>query len=105
VGPRRRRAAQARRPARSGFPDEDARRGYEELAAKASHITRLEFTESIEHAHMEGGKSVVRNAELLVAVWEGKPARGLGGTADVVAYAKQRGVPVDVVWPEGATRD
>jgi hypothetical protein len=90
---------------RDGFPDEDARRGYEELAAKASHITRLEFTESTEHAHMEGGKAVVRNAELLVAVWDGKPARGLGGTADVVAYAKQRGVPVDVVWPEGATRD
>jgi hypothetical protein len=30
---------------------------------------------------------------------------GLGGIADVVAYARQRGVPVRVIWPEGASRD
>ena len=42
---------------------------------------------------------------MLVAVWDGQPARGLGGTADVVAYARQRGVPMEVIWPQGATRD
>jgi hypothetical protein len=41
---------------------------------------------------------------VLVAVWDGQPSRGLEGTADVVAYANQRGVPVEVIWPEGATR-
>ncbi|MFE3984588.1 hypothetical protein ACFXPR_08900 [Nocardia tengchongensis] len=30
------------------------------------------------------------------------PARGFGGTADVVATA--RGLPVTVLWPEGAER-
>lgn len=30
---------------------------------------------------------------------------GLRGTADVVTYARQRGVPVTVIWPEGASRD
>jgi spore coat protein U-like protein len=29
---------------------------------------------------------------------------GLRGTADVVTYARQRGVPVTVIWPQGATR-
>lgn len=89
---------------RDGFEDESAQRGYDELCAKATYFERLDFTDSTEHAHMEGGKVVVDRAEVLIAVWDGKPARGLGGTADVVAYAKQRGVPVEVIWPEGATR-
>src|SRR5215470_9264031 len=41
----------------------------------------------------------------LWAVWDGKPARGYGGTADVVAHARDRGLPVLVIWPDGAHRD
>ncbi|GGS06128.1 MULTISPECIES: hypothetical protein [Streptomyces] len=40
----------------------------------------------------------------LIALWDGKPARGYGSTADVVAYAERTGVPVRVLWPEGANR-
>ncbi|MFH9861330.1 hypothetical protein [Streptomyces sp. NPDC017202] len=40
----------------------------------------------------------------LLAVWDGKPARGYGGTADVVAYAERTGVAVRVLWPDGASR-
>ena len=29
-------------------------------------------------------------AELLLAVWDGLPAKGLGGTADIVTYATQQ---------------
>jgi hypothetical protein len=89
---------------RDGFEDAAARRGYDELYARATYFERLDFTESTEHAHMEGGKVVVDRCELLMAVWDGKPSRGLGGTADVVSYARQRGVRVEVIWPEGATR-
>jgi hypothetical protein len=44
-------------------------------------------------------------ARNLCAVWDGLPARGYGGTADVVAYARQHGKPVHVIWPAGARRD
>jgi hypothetical protein len=90
---------------RDSFQDTEARRGYDELYARASYFEALEHTESTEHAHMEAGKVLVDRSTVLVAVWDGQPARGFGGTADVVAYARQRGVPVEVVWPEGATRD
>ena len=43
--------------------------------------------------------------DLLVAVWDGLPARGFGGTADAVAYAERTGVPCTIIWPPGATRD
>ena len=85
--------------------DPDEQRGYDELLAKAKHVERLPFAESTEQAHLAGGQAVVDGCERLVAVWDGQPARGIGGTADVVSYARQKGVPVAVLWPEGATRE
>jgi hypothetical protein len=90
---------------RDSFEDTAAQAGYDELYGQASHVQVLEHTESTEQAHMDGGRAVVDRSSVLVAVWDGQPARGLGGTADVVAYAHQRGVPVTVIWPEGASRD
>jgi hypothetical protein len=84
--------------------DPDEQPGYDELLAKAKHVERLPFVESTEQAHLAAGQAVVDRSERVVAVWDGKPARGIGGTADVVSYARQKGVPVSVLWPEGATR-
>jgi hypothetical protein len=44
-------------------------------------------------------------ADELFAVWDGKPARGYGGTADVMAVGREGGIPVTVVCPEGSQRD
>ena len=49
---------------------------------------------------MEASRAMLARADHLFAVWDGKPARGYGGTADVVAEARQRGVPVTAIWPE-----
>jgi hypothetical protein len=90
---------------RDGFEDQDAKRRYDALLDKATYSERLEHVESTEEAHMAGGRAVVDAADVVVAIWDGQPARGLGGTADVVAYARKRGVPVEVIWPAGAARD
>lgn len=42
------------------------------------------------------GQMLVRQADLLIALWDGNPPRGRGGTADVVSEARRSGVPV--VW-------
>ena len=68
-------------------------------------MERLPFVESTVQAHLTAGQAVVDRSERLVAVWDGKPARGIGGTADIVSYARQKGVPVVVLWPESATRE
>src|SRR5579859_2493548 len=49
-----------------------------------------------EKAYACGGESTVAQSDLLVAVWDGEPARGRGGTADVIEYAVRRGAPV--IW-------
>ncbi len=53
---------------------------------------------------MAANRHLLRHADLLYAVWDGRPARGWGGTADVVREARELGLPVEVIWPDGATR-
>ena len=43
---------------------------------------------------------VADRCDLLIAVWDGQPAQGLGGTGDVVRYAREIGREVLVVWPD-----
>jgi hypothetical protein len=66
-----------------------------ELPAEATH----------EEAYYAAGRWIVDHADRMVAVWDGRPARGLGGTGDVVAYARRTGVPVTVLWEPGVRRD
>jgi hypothetical protein len=89
---------------RDGLP-EPAHAAYDALLSRASSVHRLDRTESDEEAHMEASSAMLDRAERLFAVWDGKPARGYGGTADVVAEARNRGIPVTVIWPDGASRD
>ncbi|MFI9361915.1 hypothetical protein ACIG5E_12770 [Kitasatospora sp. NPDC053057] len=77
---------------------------YDRLLESATAIHRTGHVESSEAAHMAGSEILVQRVDKLLAVWDGLPARGYGGTADVVAYAQQRGVPVEVLWPQGARR-
>ncbi|REE61429.1 hypothetical protein BX257_4007 [Streptomyces sp. 3212.3] len=78
---------------------------YDELMARAVDVHDTGMKESTSQAHQAGSEIVVGLADQMIAVWDGQPARGYGGTADVVAYARRVGVPVHIVWPEGATRD
>lgn len=47
------------------------------------------------------GDLVVRQADILLAVWDKEPSQGVGGTADVVALALAQGVPV--IWIDPKT--
>ena len=78
---------------------------YDELVARAVAVHRLPFTESTPQSHMAASELMLDQADELYAVWDGKPARGYGGTADVVAYAREHGIAVRVIWPDGAERD
>ncbi|HEY4027154.1 MAG TPA: hypothetical protein VGO86_12055 [Candidatus Dormibacteraeota bacterium] len=82
----------------------DCRQAYDRQLAQATTVERLDHRELTTEALMAAGRRVVERSELLLAIWDGRPARGMGGTGDVVEYAKRTGVPVEVVWPSGASR-
>lgn len=77
---------------------------YRELVGLAAATSTLPFPAPTEEAFLAAGLLIVERCEILMAVWDGQPSRGLGGTADIVAYARQIGREVLVLWPEGSTR-
>ncbi|MEZ6026565.1 MAG: hypothetical protein R3E85_10335 [Planctomycetota bacterium] len=90
------------------FARQDVRRDLEERGDEVEAFddllsrstSALELDGSLRHrpeAYARAGSLLQAHADLLVAAWDGEPARGRGGTADVVAEARQRGVPVVVV--------
>jgi hypothetical protein len=89
---------------REGLP-EHAWAEYDALLALATTTRRLPFADSTPDAHMAASRLMIDHADEMYAVWDGLPARAYGGTADVVAYAREHGVPVTIIWPDGSTRE
>ena len=69
------------------FTNAAAARLFRQLKQRALYCHSLPFSRPSEEAFYEAGKRVVQMSDLLIAVWNGKPAAGLGGTADIVKYA------------------
>jgi hypothetical protein len=66
---------------------------------------KLDPIESGSTAPTDASERTLEDSDELLAVWDGKPARGYGGTVDVVNAARDAGRAVTVVWPNGAVRD
>ncbi|GGV69916.1 hypothetical protein GCM10010277_80430 [Streptomyces longisporoflavus] len=77
---------------------------YDALLSRAARVHHTGISVSDSAAHMAGSELLVRLADELLAVWDGQPARGHGGTADVAAYAQHTDTPVRILWPHGASR-
>jgi hypothetical protein len=77
---------------------------YRQLRAQAEEVIELPFPSPSDDAYWAAGRRVVDLADVLLAVWDGSPSAGVGGTADVVAFAGERGVPTTVLWPPGCLR-
>jgi hypothetical protein len=74
----------------STFRDEAGLANFRRLLQQASSTVQLPYRNPTEEAFWAAGRWIVDHADVLLAVWDGKPAKGLGGTGDVVAYANTR---------------
>ncbi len=72
------------------FSEGRDRQEYTQLLEHALRKEVLQKYGSDEEAYLASGKRMVDRSELLIAVWDGLPATGLGGTGDVVNYAVQQ---------------
>jgi len=77
---------------------------YTQLIAQASTVDQLDHSQPSEEAFFEAGRDIVSHADIVIAVWDGKPAGGLGGTADVVDFARRKGKDLMIIWPVGLER-
>jgi len=76
------------------FSSEESRQEFRDALAGAATLTELPAVETREEAYEQAGQYVVERCDVLLALWDGRPAAGQGGTADVVAWARDRDVPV-----------
>ncbi len=83
----------------SKFETPGDRDQYLRLMRRASKSEVLEHATTDEESYLNAGKRVVDTSDVLIAVWDGRPSRGLGGTADIVEYAVRKGVRIQHLNP------
>jgi hypothetical protein len=71
----------------------------EKLLDQAEHVRVITENGTREDAYLDCGMATVDGSDVLLAVWDGEPARGRGGTADIVAYARELGRPIILIDP------
>ncbi|MGW5852437.1 hypothetical protein ACWFQ8_31650 [Streptomyces sp. NPDC055254] len=77
---------------------------FDRLCRAAAEVKVMPYRRAAAPSYAAANRVLLNRAELLVAVWDGLPGRGRGGTADAVAMARAAGLPVEVVWPPGSER-
>lgn len=84
---------------RTDFADPASVEAFDRLLARADRVTVTGADESGHRtsAYRRAGLEVASSVDLLLAVWDGEPARGPGGTAEIVAAARDAGTRVVVV--------
>lgn len=85
---------------------------FKSISSKAEFMTLLEQADQVielpaedtrEACYLAAGMYTLDHSDVLIAVWDGAPARGIGGTAEIVAEARRRGMPM--AWVQVAERE
>ena len=61
----------------------------ETLLAEAEQVRIIGERTQRDDAYLDCGMETVNGCDLLLTVWDGEPSRGRGGTAEIVAYARE----------------
>lgn len=72
-------------------------REVEALLPRAEQVRVIAENGEREDAYLDAGMETVNACDVLLAVWDGEPARGKGGTADVIAYARELNKPLILI--------
>lgn len=67
---------------------------FNEYLADADNVMCLPGDRTAHDAYVLVGKAVIAVSDVIVAIWDGEPGNGPGGTAHVVELALREGVPV-----------
>ncbi|NKY27123.1 hypothetical protein HGB38_12945 [Nocardia gamkensis] len=76
---------------------------FDELVDRAAAVRVMDFDDAGLEAYEAANETMLASCDRLIAVWDGAAGQS-GGTGSVVALARRRDVPVEIVWPEGAAR-
>jgi hypothetical protein len=83
------------------FASDGERRAYGALWSRAQRRVRLPYESRSDEAYGAAMRWVAERSDVLLAIWDGRPAARTGGTADAVAHARALGRAVLHVDPGG----
>jgi nucleoside 2-deoxyribosyltransferase len=85
------------------FKTEESKEEFRCFLARARSIDTWQAPEGLEReeAYERAGRYVVDRCDAIIAVWDGEKSRGRGGTAEIVGYAQEKGVPIAWVHTAG----
>ena len=84
------------------FASDESRAEFSILLERASRIERMPPTPTREQAYEAAGEYVLNNSDVLLTIWDGHPAQGRGGTADIVSRAQKR--KLRIAWVHAGNR-
>ncbi|HJQ85626.1 MAG TPA: hypothetical protein VKA21_16170 [Candidatus Binatia bacterium] len=84
------------------FASPESRATFTRLLARASEVVPLPPAPARAEAYAAAGRYVEAASDVLLAVWDGRPGQGRAGTAEVVAAARRRGLPL--AWVHAGNR-
>jgi hypothetical protein len=85
---------------RASIADDPSRERLDALISRATCALELpgDGAEDLD-AYVMAGRATIAHSDLIVAVWDGLPPRGRGGTGEVVQLAHERGTPIVHILP------
>jgi hypothetical protein len=88
---------------RDAFASAPSRALFDNVWSKLSSIVVLGGFVGDDASYEQANRAILDRSDVVIAVWDGDPARGRGGTGDVVQDALDRGLPVIVIRPDAET--
>lgn len=85
------------------FDTPESKAEFLRLLERAEEVIELPNAGSREQCYLAAGLYVLNHCDVLIAVWDGEPARGTGGTAEIVHEARRLGLPI--AWVHTSKRD
>ncbi len=84
------------------FPVGPVREGFLTLLQRADQVLPPPQTADRAEAYARAGMATLDASDVLVAVWDGQPSLGQGGTGQIAAAARTRGLPL--AWVQAGNR-
>jgi hypothetical protein len=79
------------------FPSPESRDQFEQMLAQASQVIEVPRVQTRVEGYELAGHYVVDRSDVLIALWDGQPSGGRGGTADTIRHALEKLVPVFLI--------
>ncbi len=79
---------------RKNFQSENSREEFDKMLQVATEVFELPMADTRLTAFQAANDFVLEHCDMLLVIWDGKPAQGAGGTGELAMAARQRSLPL-----------